>query len=544
VGFDTGVTGTGADRLAASVGAAPVATIGAGTTVLRVPPGRVPATVAALRASPGVRYAEPDALETLAGDPNDPSFGTQWGLENIGQQVNSISGKAGADVSAPAAWDVATGSPSVVVAELDSGVDYEHPDLGANVWTNPGGLGGCAAGTHGYNVLTGTCDPMDDFDHGTHVAGIIGAVGDNGIGVSGIDQVAVILPVKWTDATGHGTTSDLITAMDWVLQVQAAGVNVRVVNDSATFVGTAFSQALLDEINALGSANILFVTAAGNSNKNNDVVPRYPCNYGTTNELCVAASDQNDKRASFSNWGPNTVDLAAPGKNIYSTIPGGGYGLMDGSSMATPLVAGAAALVLSVEDLPVTDLKADILGAVDPLTSLAGKVRTGGRLNVCRALPGCVDQLVGNPGFEAATTGWVASGTKITLARTPGGHSGGWKGLASNTGASSSSCAVTDSPNWVTTTAAGIYHASVWLQPGVAGQKVNVRLRELRGSATIGEAITKATLAATDQWQQVSVDYTASQPGVTTLDFRIYGTSQPGTCFGMDDASLTLSPTG
>src|SRR5438045_3799455 len=127
-------------------------------------------------------------------EPNAPSSGSRWGLESIGQQVNGASSKPGADVSAPAAWDLTTGSPSVVVAELDSGVDYTHPDLAANVWTNPGGVGGCAAGTRGYDVLTGTCDPMDDFGHGTHVAGILGAVGNNGIGVSGLDQSTPSLP--------------------------------------------------------------------------------------------------------------------------------------------------------------------------------------------------------------------------------------------------------------------------------------------------------------------------------------------------------------
>ena len=155
-------------------------------------------------------------------------------------------------------------------------------------------------------------------------------------------QPSTILPVKWTDATGHGTTSNLIAAMEWVLQAKAAGVNVAVVNDSATFIGTAFSQALLDEINALGNAGILFVTAAGNSSQNNDKTTRYPCDYRTSNEICVAASDQNDRKASFSNWGPGSVDLAAPGKSIYSTLLNGTYGFMDGTSMAAPMVSGAA----------------------------------------------------------------------------------------------------------------------------------------------------------------------------------------------------------
>jgi subtilisin family serine protease len=382
---------------------------------------------------------------------------------------------------------------------------------------------------------------MDDYGHGTHVAGILGAVGNNGLGVSGIDPNTTNLPVRWTDATGHGTTSNLIGAMDWVLQAKAAGVNVRVLNDSATFIGTAFSQALLDEINALGNAGILFVTAAGNSGQNNDTTVRYPCDYRTSNEICVAASDQNDRKAGFSNWGPGSVDLAAPGKSIHSTLRGGTYGFMDGTSMAAPMVAGAAALVLSQQDLSVADLKADILGSIDVLPSLAGKVRTGGRLNVCRALAGCANELVGNPGFEATLTGWVPAGSGVTLTRAPGGRSGAWSGLLANAGSSKVTCTVTDSPNWVTTISAGTYHSTVWLE-GVAGTTVQLRLREVQGSTVIGQATRAVKVAVTGEWQQLSVDYITQQPGVSTLDLRVFSTSLPGQCFALDDASLTLGP--
>ncbi len=541
VAFRPFVSEAAAARLAARVGARLVRTIGVGTHVLAVPPGRVGPTAAALRRIAGVRYAEPDFVQTLDGAPNDPSFGAQWGMQNIGQVVNGVSGKPGADISAGPAWDVTTGSASVVVAELDSGVDYNHPDLSANVWTNPGGVGGCDAGTRGYNSIAGACDPMDDEGHGTHVAGILGAVGDNGLGVSGIDPITTILPVKWTDSTGHGTTSNLIAAMDWVLQAKAAGVDVRVVNDSATFIGTAFSQALLDEINALGSAGILFVTAAGNSSQNNDVTVRYPCDYRTTNEICVGASDQNDRKASFSNWGPGSVDLAAPGKSIYSTLPGGAYGFMDGTSMAAPMVAGAAALVLSRQDLSVADLKSDILGSVDVLASLQGKVRTGGRLNVCRALVGCANELVGNPGFEATSSGWVPGGSGVTLTRVAGGHGGSWSAALTNTGSSKITCTITDSPNWVTVMSAGTYHASMWVE-GAAKTVVQLRLREVQGSNVIGQATQSTTIAQTDVWQQVSVDYVTRQPGSNTLDLRAFSSSLPGLCFAVDDASLTLGP--
>jgi hypothetical protein len=162
-------------------------------------------------------------------------------------------------------------------------------------------------------------------------------------------------------------------------------------------------------------------------------------------------------------------------------------------------------------------------------------------LNVCRALAGCANELVGNPGFEATSTGWVPAGSGVTLARAPGGHSGAWSGALANGGSSKLTCTVTDSPNWVTTISAGTYHSAVWLE-GMAGTTVQLRLREVQGSIVIGQATRGATLAVTGQWQQLSVDYTAQQPGAGTLDLRAFSTSGPGQCFALDDASLTLSP--
>jgi subtilisin family serine protease len=379
------------------VGAWTIRTFIDGTELLRVRPGRVAAVIAALRASGHTRFAEPDYVvhESAVTVPNDPSFSQQWGFQNTGQSVGGSTGTPGADEHATAAWSVATGSRSIVVAEVDSGVDYNHPDLAANIWTNPGGVNGCAAGTHGYNVLNGTCNPMDDETvyggHGTHVAGIIGAVGNNGVGVTGVNWQTTILPVKWLDSSGGGTTSGLIAALDWVLQAQAAGVNIRVVNDSATWKGDAYSQALSDEIDLLGQHNILLVTAAGNTGDNNDdpAVRRYPCGYDRANELCVTASDENDTLPSWANYGATTVDLAAPGNHIYSTLRNGTYGIVSGGSMASPQVAGAAALILSTGSYTATQLKAQILNNVDPLPAFAGRVRTGGRLDICKAIPGC-----------------------------------------------------------------------------------------------------------------------------------------------------------
>jgi serine protease len=480
-GLSPATPASAAQTIAARMGAVHEPTLGGGAHLLRVRLGRVVPTILTLRRQSSVRYAEPDYLMSTNAEPDDPSFGIQWGLENTGQSGNAITGKAGADIRAAAAWDVTTGNASTVMALLDTGVDYTHPDLADNIWSNPGGIGGCAEGTHGYNALTQTCDPMDTAGHGTHVAGTMAASGNNGLGVVGVNRKAAILPVKFANKVGSGTTTGLISAMEWVLCAKAAAVNVRVANDSLTNPGDTFSQALLNEVNRLSDNGVLFMTAAGNTKQDNDVTPRYPCDYGTPNEICVAASDQKDLLASFSNWGVTTLDLAAPGKNIYLTLPNGGYGFMSGTSMAAPLVTGAAALILSTGEHTTAELKTDILDNIDALSSLSGRVRTGGRLNVCKAIPGCRNPLVGNPGFETSTSGWASFGAGTTLTRVAGGHGGIWAVEATNTGTGATTCGLTDQPTWVGTTSPGTYLVSLWVKAPTAGALVTLRLRELTG---------------------------------------------------------------
>src|SRR5262249_30504972 len=350
------------------------------------------ALLALLENHPDVLYAEPNYL--ISSDntaPNDPLFGALWGLLNVGQN-----GTPGADIGAPLAWDVSTGSRANVVAVVDTGVDYTHSDLAANIWSAPFPftvtIGGqqirCDTGTHGFNAISRTCDPRDDNGHGTHVAGTIGGVGNNGKGVAGVNWTASMMASKFLDATGQGTVADSIDAIEFVIQAAAAtGASVRVLSNSWSIVG--FSQALLDEIDSVNAHNMLFVASAGNSGSNNDANAAYPSGYDLPNIVAVAATDNTDTLASFSNYGLTSVDLAAPGVNILSTLPGETYQYLSGTSMAAPHVAGAAALILSRCALTTAGLKSLLLATVDPVPLLTGRVATGGRLNVNNAIRAC-----------------------------------------------------------------------------------------------------------------------------------------------------------
>jgi subtilisin family serine protease len=330
-----------------------------------------------------VEYVEPNYVVHALAVPDDPYFGQLWGLSKIG---------------ASAAWDTSTGSASNVVAVVDTGIDYTHPDLAASVWSAPASftvtIGDqtitCPAGSHGFNAITHTCDPMDDNNHGTHVSGTIAAAGNNGIGITGVNWQGSIMGTKFLDASGSGYLSDAIEAIDFAVQARDAlgdAANVRVLSNSWT--GGGFSQAFLDEINRANAHDMLFVAAAGNAASDNDVTPSYPSDYDAPNVVAVAATDSADALASFSSYGASTVDLGAPGVSILSTARGGTYATYSGTSMATPHVSGAALLVLSRCNLDTAHLKADLLGSVDPAPGLSGKTVTGGRLNVEQALAAC-----------------------------------------------------------------------------------------------------------------------------------------------------------
>ena len=382
--------------------------------------------LARLRANPDVDFVEPNYIVRLVATPNDPSFGNLWGLFNFGQTFNSV---PGADIDAGLAWDLTTGTRTNVVGIIDSGVDYNHPDLAANMWTAPAPfsvtLGGvvinCAAGTHGFNAITNICDPMDDNSHGTHVAGTIGAVGNNGIGVAGVNWTASMMGLKFLNSAGSGSTSNAIKAIEFAAQAKAifgAAANVRVLSNS--WGGGGYSQSLLDEINRANSSDILFVAAAGNSGENADLSPMYPAAYSAPNIISVAATDNRDQRASFSNYGAMTVHLGAPGVDILSTTPNNSYSTYSGTSMATPHVSGAAALVLSTCPMTTATLKAALLNSVDPIAALSGVTTSGGRLNVNAALRTCAPPSLTVNGQAGAVTAVTGTALTVRVSNGPG----------------------------------------------------------------------------------------------------------------------------
>ncbi len=361
---------------------------------IKLPAGlSVGAALARYRGLPNVQYAEPNYLRFADLTPTDTSYadGSLWGLNNTGQNA----GTNDADIDAPEAWDTATGNSGPVVAVIDSGVNYNHPDLTGNNWTNTAEANG-VAGTdddangyiddvRGWDYVNNDADPNDDNSHGTHVAGTIGAKANNG-GVVGVNHQVRIMPLKFLSSSGSGSTANAIRAVDY------ASANGATISNNS-WGGGGFSQGLLDAINRANTAGQLFVAAAGNSGVNNDTTPHYPSSYNAPNIISVAATDRNDRMASFSNYGATSVDLAAPGSSILSTVLGSNYGTKSGTSMATPHVAGVAALLKSEESaLTPAQIKDLLLQNVDTqathpnLSGVSGKMVSGGRLNAAKAL--------------------------------------------------------------------------------------------------------------------------------------------------------------
>jgi subtilisin family serine protease len=379
---------------------------------IQVPAGTADAALLALSRDPDVAGVQPNYIRhvTATTPPNDPYWlnGALWGLIKINAQT---------------AWN--TFSPSahdVVVGIIDTGVNYNHPDLASSVWTNPGEVAGNGLDddgdgyvddVHGIDTANHDSDPLDDEGHGTHTAGTVGARGNNGVGVTGVAWNPQIAACKFLDSTGSGSDANAVACFNYFVDLKLHhGVNLRVTSNSwgeQRDPNQPFPTVLKAAIDAAGNAGIVNVFAAGNSNNNNDVTPFDPASFTSASIVAVAASDQADARASFSNYGATSVDLAAPGVNILSTV-GSDYGYASGTSMAAPHVAGAFALMASANpSLSVSALKARLLASVDPIPAWTGVVATGGRLNVYQALSSAYDNLPPTVSVTAPADGTTAT---------------------------------------------------------------------------------------------------------------------------------------
>ena len=355
-----------------------------------------------------VAYAQPDyALGHVARIPNDIRYQSLWGMNNTGQ----TGGTGDADIDAAEAWSVRTDAGSIIVAVIDTGIDYHHEDLAENIWVNnleaSGQAGvdddgnGYVDDLYGYDFYNEDGDPLDDNGHGTHVSGTIGAVGDNGHGVAGIAWDIQLMGLKFLNADGGGYTSDAVRAVNYARQMGAKVIN-------ASFGGGGYSRAMNDAIRAFGDEDGIFVAAAGNEGENNDANPSYPVGYDLPNIIAVGASDSNDRLASWSNYGVNSVDIVAPGVSILSTLPNDRYGTYSGTSMATPHVAGAAALIWAAHsDWSHSEVISAIYDNADPV--LLDSV-THGRLNLNSAIR--VDQPI-SQGPQVTNARWVSTDNSV-----------------------------------------------------------------------------------------------------------------------------------
>ncbi len=346
--------------------------------------------VDAYRKDPNVLYAEPNYIIQAQVTPDDTRFSELWAMDNTGQN----GGAPDADIDAVEAWDIETGSKDVVVAVIDTGVDYTHSDLADNMFYNSADCNadgidddgnGYIDDCHGIDAINNDSDPMDDHYHGTHVAGTIGADGNNGDGVAGVNWDVSIIACKSLDIDGYGTIADAVECLDYISVMKDRGVNIVATNNS--WGGGYYSQALVDAIEEHRARGILFVSAAGNYGGNNDSLLFYPCSYDVDNIICVANTDRFDHKNASSNYGKGTVHLLAPGTEILSTAPGDSYMTLSGTSMATPHVTGTTALLFAQDpDRNWREVKNLILSSGDDIAGMESITISGKRLNARQAL--------------------------------------------------------------------------------------------------------------------------------------------------------------
>jgi uncharacterized repeat protein (TIGR01451 family) len=422
-----------------------------GLRLARVPAAETESALAALRARPDVLYAEPNYVRRKLSVPNDPRYAEQWSLKN----TNKFGGGDGADIDAEQAWEITKGDRNVVVGVVDEGIDINHQDLQPNIWSNAGevpGNGidddgdGYVDDVHGWDFFHNDASVYDGAPaesgrgatdaHGTHVAGIIGATGNNSIGVAGVNWQVSLMPLKILGAETEfqAPSSVLVTVRAYAyakamrdLYLSSGGTkgaNVRVLNNS--YGGVGRSQAELDAINALNASGILFVAAAGNNHTSNDQAPFYPANYDAPNVIAVAATDQTDVLANFSNYGRTTVQMSAPGVGILSTTPGNTYDFASGTSMASPHVAGVAALLCAKKpDITVARLRSALLLSGEFTSFLGFNTVTGRRLNAQFALQNLDDADTTPPAAPTNLNASVSSlGREVRLSWSAPGDDG------------------------------------------------------------------------------------------------------------------------
>ncbi|MEW6126768.1 MAG: S8 family serine peptidase, partial [Acidobacteriota bacterium] len=459
---------------------------------LKLPEGMTTdAGLATYRSFPEVEMVQPNFIYRVDVTPNDPQFGSMYGMTKI---------------SAPTAWDTTTGGTSIIVADIDTGTDYNHQDLAANMWHNPGEIpgnnidddqNGFIDDDVGYDFYNNDPSPLDGHGHGTHTSGTIAAVGNNGVGVVGVNWTTRLMSLKTHADNGDSSSAVVIAAFNYVTMMKNRGINIRVTSNSwgGAPEAASYDQALKDAIDAAGNAGVLNVFAAGNNGSNNDSTPFYPATYNSPSIVSVASSDSADNRSGFSNFGLTTVDIAAPGSGILSTFPGNQYGSISGTSMATPHVAGAAVLLLTANpNLSVASLKATLMNRVDQLANWTNLVASGGRLNVANAL---TNQTTCSFNLSQASQNFAAAGGSGSVNLTTNSTACSW-GAFSNAA-------------WIMVTSAS---------GGSGNTTVNFSVAQNLGSARAG------TITIGGQ------TFTVNQAGVSTCTYSLSNGSQNFTSGG------------
>ena len=488
--------------------------------------------IAMLKSSPAVDYIEPNYMYYRQATPDDPLFSQLWGMN---QAANN-------DIDAPEAWDIYTGDPNYRVAIIDTGIDFNHPDLQGNIWVNPGEIANDGTDNDGNGYIddvsgwdftgtglgtkygTGDNNPQDGNGHGTHVAGTIAGKGNNGIGVAGVAWGAKIVPLKFLDDTGSGSTANAILAVDY------CRVNgIKLSNNS--WGGGGYSAALGTAISNAGAADHLFVAAAGNSSLNIDgLLKSYPASYNLANQINVAATTSTGTMASFSNYGLTSVHVGAPGNAIvstYSTTVAGstGYASLSGTSMASPHVTGVAALLRGrMPGWTVAQVKAAILSTVKPLASLSGKTVTGGTVSAYKALLSTIVEstppvATATRSVAAGNLGWNNSAVTLTITATDEQGGSGVRDIRYTVGAT-------------TTTVAGASAAVTYTTDGI--RTVSYIATDNSGNASAAQSetikidrtlpVTAATVSADSTLITLSVTETGS--GVAATYYTVDGGAQ------------------